>query len=861
MASIESLLTLEASLARPVRRAFEDYARPVAVEIVKLAEDGRLAEAERAIGGLSFAPAIDGLHGRFRSHFLQALLLGANNVRGSVRATNLFHAGLPEETIELAATQFESVMLDSDDFLQRRVRQVLARETAPDEPGFVDPDAPLDSFTEVRKVADVGLAAAINASVMGTGGALVDVGANLTTSRLVSFGHLAEAQAAGVKRYQVTEILDSVTCAVCRGMHGKVFDVGPAHQRLLRELGMSGAELKATAKFPAPSKAGLRSLSKMSDGDLQSRGWNTPPYHPNCRGVLVPVGSVPRSEITGFRPIPDEPTVTSGPVVPSADELASVDFFASEALLAEADAGVNGTLAMFRSAAGEWTPRRRMLHESIISDLMKDARAVAADEVPQLQLLGGGTASGKSTVVKSGKVKLPPNSAVVDADAIKARLPEFQATIDAGNVGKKAGEFVATRAAALVHEESSYLAKEVARRAAAMRSNLVLDQVGDGSIESFAAKLKPFRDAGYRIKADYVSIDIQTAMERAIARGKKTGRFVPEDVLIELHAGVSRAFPAAVRRKLFDEASLYLNEGAEPRLIAEVVNGRLVIRDRALWREFKAKANVTPESFLPSKQLPSITVDDLIDDLDTTEVNRRVLSSMAVVNDEDIRDAIINAKRLLDESDLSVRASTSVFDDILRDGRFKSQFETGSSRGSYTPNGRAATERELFGYPRDLPVEQRPIYGYLRPRVLPEGAYDGASFYGDMRVVLSDAARARATFTSGDSLGGAFGAARLTSPGATGLTSGGRFGGTGSSLRQWARAEHVADGSRGAAQIGYVEAQIHGQLKVSDIKEILWPLDEDLPDFVLRWARDGKVPIRKATAGDLNPTDEFFYKP
>ena len=55
----------------------------------------------------------------------------------------------------------------------------------------------------------------------------------------------------------------------------------------------------------------------------------------------------------------------------------------------------------------------------------------------------------------------------------------------------------------------------------------------------------------------------------------------------------------------------------------------------------------------------------------------------------------------------------------------------------------------MFGYKKALPVEERPIYGYLRD----PNAVDGASWYGDVLMDFKPAVRERTTVVWTDSLG------------------------------------------------------------------------------------------------------------
>ena len=57
---------------------------------------------------------------------------------------------------------------------------------------------------------------------------------------------------------------------------------------------------------------------------------------------------------------------------------------------------------------------------------------------------------------------------------------------------------------------------------------------------------------------------------------------------------------------------------------------------------------------------------------------------------------------------------TPKLDDVLDDGRYKTQFETGKSRGYYDPMARRLIENHLFDVPMRARYAKRPVYGALR---------------------------------------------------------------------------------------------------------------------------------------------------
>jgi hypothetical protein len=171
---------------------------------------------------------------------------------------------------------------------------------------------------EITKADVFSLADKLNAAVLGTGKGLI-AGANATTSRLVSYGFLAQAQAMGIDTYQVTEVLDNAICPVCQTMHGKTFKVAREHARLEQVLQIQDpAALKTAAPWPKQTGDAVKVLRSLSLEEIQARGWGSPPYHPLCRGQLVPAGTVEEIVPVEEQVVEPPPTVLAavGPFVP-----------------------------------------------------------------------------------------------------------------------------------------------------------------------------------------------------------------------------------------------------------------------------------------------------------------------------------------------------------------------------------------------------------------------------------------------------------------------------------------------------------------------------------------------------------------
>ena len=87
---------------------------------------------------------------------------------------------------------------------------------------------------------------------------------------------------------------------------------------------------------------------------------------------------------------------------------------------------------------------------------------------------------------------------------------------------------------------------------------------------------------------------------------------------------------------------------------------------------------------------------------------------------------------------------------IIGGDRAKSQFETGTSRGMFDPEVRAAHETMASKVHPGIPPEKRHTYGYVS---VDEPTGRGPMNYGDIRFELSGSVRERTTMTLGDSLG------------------------------------------------------------------------------------------------------------
>lgn len=163
------------------------------------------------------------------------------------------------------------------------------------------------------------------------------------------------------------------------------------------------------------------------------------------------------------------------------------------------------------------------------------------------------------------------------------------------------------------------------------------------------------------------------------------------------------------------------------------------------------------------------------------------------------------SRSLIDNSILAVHLPPTALVGLWKDGRLKTQFETGTSKGALDPRYRARSEEELFGIPQDFGGEFRPIYGALHvfhkdsAQPSPRWHEGPARHYGSVWLELHPHVRSRTTLTQGDSLNS-----------------------FGNRVVQWDKKDrYELDPHYKESGYPYLEAQIHGGVYLGeDVKAI-----------------------------------------
>lgn len=184
-------------------------------------------------------------------------------------------------------------------------------------------------------------------------------------------------------------------------------------------------------------------------------------------------------------------------------------------------------------------------------------------------------------------------------------------------------------------------------------------------------------------------------------------------------------------------------------------------------------------------------------------------------------EAVAQLEGALRTSNITITLPPRVLAQVLKDGRYKTQFETRRSGGINDPQARSREEGERFGYPPHMKPEYRPVYGMVELGGVKAPSERENLQYGSAVVVLKSETRERTTFTVGDSLSLNRPSAPVMNPRAqpavVGIDKGSFEFGAVARLR-----DVNGDGKM------YLEAQIHGGVRASDIASVIFEVGAEI---------------------------------
>lgn len=188
-------------------------------------------------------------------------------------------------------------------------------------------------------------------------------------------------------------------------------------------------------------------------------------------------------------------------------------------------------------------PKRKKMHESILSSHLDHVESVPKDKAPIAIVTMGGPASGKSSALAQMGLEGRKDFVQVDPDAIKTGakhlgtggLPEFHEGVGAGEY--EGAPVSAQSAAAVVHEESSALAKRMRKKAVADRKNVLIDGTGKDA-DAHINMIKDLQSKGYIVHLVMPHQSAEKAHELNKKRATKAGRYVPPEFVDDAYSKI-----------------------------------------------------------------------------------------------------------------------------------------------------------------------------------------------------------------------------------------------------------------------------------------------------------------------------------
>eukprot|EP00121_Abeoforma_whisleri_P016321 Awhi_evm1s14981 len=152
-------------------------------------------------------------------------------------------------------------------------------------------------------------------------------------------------------------------------------------------------------------------------------------------------------------------------------------------------------------------------------------------ENPHITFLGGGTASGKSSIKPFllEKGLIPDNHINLDPDEIMFEFADYRKELNHSHC-----------AANLFHERASTLSKKIFALAVSGKYNILKD--GTLANAKSLADFTKVKENGYEVNMAGVFCDSATAAIRSMSRAKNTHRYVGLSVIASTHAGYAENF-------------------------------------------------------------------------------------------------------------------------------------------------------------------------------------------------------------------------------------------------------------------------------------------------------------------------------
>ena len=204
----------------------------------------------------------------------------------------------------------------------------------------------------------------------------------------------------------------------------------------------------------------------------------------------------------------------------------------SDEVVADRLAVAEGVVHSIGDTSGIDTPERHALRKKVADDLYGkdlDKRKRNREATIILGLPGAGKSTFANPLLSDGALE-------IEGDNAKALLPEF---------GAGEGAFA-------VHEEASSIMRDVLKRAIGNGDNLVWPRID--SPDKMDNDVKSLTKAGYSVNVKYINTSLDQAVESAVKRFLKNGRYVSPLNIVSYGDAPQKAYEAAVMAGATGEA-------------------------------------------------------------------------------------------------------------------------------------------------------------------------------------------------------------------------------------------------------------------------------------------------------------------
>jgi len=165
--------------------------------------------------------------------------------------------------------------------------------------------------------------------------------------------------------------------------------------------------------------------------------------------------------------------------------------------------------------------RKARVHDPVVKAALAVPLPKSGEKKIAIMTMGG-PASGKGTVLKQVSTAGTP-MVLVDPDHVKGQLPEYRKAVPPKGSDKPTFK----GAAAMVHEESSFIAKRIRNEAVAAGNHLIIDGTGTNS-KKFIETMKDLKSKGYEVQVHFPHLEHDEGLKRAKSRAEGSGRYVPD---------------------------------------------------------------------------------------------------------------------------------------------------------------------------------------------------------------------------------------------------------------------------------------------------------------------------------------------